>query len=662
MMRSLGMSAALVAAFVMTTGLASAQGGAEPTGPAPAPMAPAPGAAPGAAPAAAPASSGAAVGGQLSWNPQADTGQKKGEEKKEKKPKKLAWRGTTLSLDQSVNTQEIGVGSSYLSRDPTYELWYSFKPRYYVYDQGDDSVNVNARFDVYQELTNSDSTTYKNEPLFGDIWLNAAWSHKLYVDKKSGYSTTMSLGPRLIFGTSKASRGRGAIMQVGAGGGLNQTVPLAGPDADVFPMIAFTGSAYYTKAIDRCTTACNSSFGYTRQDTGGRTLLSDQLSGGAMVSHQVTAVIAADTSITQKLKLGLSYIWVLQWTYDVGSQPANVATQSGSTAPSNIDSPTNHRVLPWVAAELDYDLFDELSLSLGYYNATNQIGPDGNRRNPILEPRRAHVLHRHGQPRSAVPARRRREGRQRRGQGQDDARADLRPGQQRREHALLIDRSVRFDRAWSAWSNSAMALLRALCGVVAFGLLAVPAARAQSGTAPSGSAAPSPAPSGSAAPSGAAAPSTSAAPKPAGVTGGYAWTDKPRARPARRARRRKFDASAPIATFPGFRMLPDGRSQVFVSISKSVDVQVRRSAGRVVYVLGGSVVAIRNNTNALVTTWFKTPLARARLSRARGGAELVLELRQAVEPTFRIATLPGGWITLEVTLPAPTPAAATAQP
>lgn len=381
--RSFGMGVALVAAFSMTTGLASAQGGAEPTGPAPAP-ATAPAAPAAAAPAPAPATG--TAGGQLSWNSQADTGAKKSEETKEKKPKTVPWHGTTLSLDQSVNTQELGVGSNYQSRDPTYELWYSFRPRYYVYENDTDAINVNARFDVYTELTNSDSTTTQREPLLGDIWLNAGWSHKLYNDKKSGYSTTLSLGPRAIFGVSKASRGRGSIMQLGGGGGLTQTVPLAGPKSDVFPVEAFSGSVFYTKAINRCTTACNSSFGYTRQDSGGRTLISDQLSGSAMTSDQVTAVLGADTSITDKLKLGLSYIWILQYTYDISSQPAAVTTPTGPTSPTANTDPQHYRVLPWVSAELDYDLFDELSLSLGYYNATLQNGPDGQHRNPLWSP------------------------------------------------------------------------------------------------------------------------------------------------------------------------------------------------------------------------------------------------------------------------------------
>lgn len=194
-----------------------------------------------------------------------------------------------------------------------------------------------------------------------------------------------------------------------------------------------------------------------------------------------------------------------------------------------------------------------------------------------------------------------------------------------------------------------MAVARAFVVALALGFLVVPLARAQTAPAapPAGATPPgAPAPSGSAAP----------APKPPGVTGGYSWSDKKarkgRARPHAR-RRLKFDPAAPIATFPGFRMLPDGRSLVFVSVSKVVGVEVRRSGNRVAYVLSGADVAVRNNTNALVTTWFDTPLSRARLQPAKGGAQLVLELREAADPTYRVNKLANGWMTLEVVLPAP---------
>lgn len=163
-----------------------------------------------------------------------------------------------------------------------------------------------------------------------------------------------------------------------------------------------------------------------------------------------------------------------------------------------------------------------------------------------------------------------------------------------------------------------------------------PARTRGSSTAPAGSAA------GSAAPA-----------KPTAPMRGYSWTDKHRHRGHHKRVHLHFDPNAPIATFPGFRMLPGGRSMVWVSVDHQVPVQVHRAAGRITYVLSGAQVSIRNNTNALITTYFDTPLSRARLVPVKQGTEVVLELREKVEPSYKVLSGPAGSMVLQVTLPPP---------
>jgi len=161
-----------------------------------------------------------------------------------------------------------------------------------------------------------------------------------------------------------------------------------------------------------------------------------------------------------------------------------------------------------------------------------------------------------------------------------------------------------------------------------------------------GTAAPAPAPADPAAPGGSAAP---AEPKKPTTTPGYSWTDKPKK--TRWVKRKKIDPNTPLATYPGFRMLKDGRSEVWVQISKKVTVTPSIAAGHATFVLSGVDVGIHNNTNPLVTEYFDTPLARARLKRDGNGAQLVLELREAVSPTHRVVDGPAGTMILYVGLP-----------
>lgn len=319
--------------------------------------------------------------------PNADTGvQETGAQKARKPARRLPFHDSTFFIDQSVSTQTVGVGSDYLSRDPVYELWYSFRPRYYFYETESDALNVNARFDVFQELTNSDTTTHEHELLLGDTWLNGVYEHWFVRDERSGYATKISAGPRLIFGTSKASQAAGTVMQVGAGGGITQTLPMRGPYKDSFQTLSLIGNAYYSKLINRCTTPCNPGFSYTRQDTGGRTLISDQVSGAALVNHQIITSIGTDVDIIKKLHFSASYIWVLQWFYPIDDQALPVMTATGPVLPSSIDDPQTFRVSPWILASLDFSPIEEMSLSFGYYNYANQIGPDGQRRSPLWSP------------------------------------------------------------------------------------------------------------------------------------------------------------------------------------------------------------------------------------------------------------------------------------
>jgi hypothetical protein len=66
-----------------------------------------------------------------------------------------------------------------------------------------------------------------------------------------------------------------------------------------------------------------------------------------------------------------------------------------------------------------------------------------------------------------------------------------------------------------------------------------------------------PAPSGSAPASG----DKAEEPKKPSTTPGYSWTDKPQKRWVRK-KKKKLDPNAPIATYPSFRMLKDGRNEV----------------------------------------------------------------------------------------------------
>ncbi len=120
----------------------------------------------------------------------------------------------------------------------------------------------------------------------------------------------------------------------------------------------------------------------------------------------------------------------------------------------------------------------------------------------------------------------------------------------------------------------------------------------------------------------------------------------------RRRRGKRIDPNLAIATYPGFRMLPDGSAEVWVHLSKSVTLQARQAEGRVTFVLSDTYVRTWNNTHALVTTHFNTPISRVRLRRGKKGTSLLtLDLREKAALKARIVPGPRGTTYLRIAIP-----------
>ncbi|MCU0692949.1 MAG: hypothetical protein MUF54_16245, partial [Polyangiaceae bacterium] len=207
-MRLFGIGAALgAAAFVLTlaSGALAQPTTDEPTGPAPA-TSPGPGVS-------------LTIGGGISAAPagQRDEAVRENETAdKDTAEKKLPWRGSQFIIGQSATTQTVGIGEDFNSKNSVYELSFTLQPRYYVYDGGDHTVNVNARIALAQELTNSDTTTREREVLFENTTLNAVYGYEIYKDD-AGYVTSVSAGPRLVFPTARDSWNSGQRLQLGVG-------------------------------------------------------------------------------------------------------------------------------------------------------------------------------------------------------------------------------------------------------------------------------------------------------------------------------------------------------------------------------------------------------------------------------------------------------------
>jgi hypothetical protein len=107
----------------------------------------------------------------------------------------------------------------------------------------------------------------------------------------------------------------------------------------------------------------------------------------------------------------------------------------------------------------------------------------------------------------------------------------------------------------------------------------------------------------------------------------------------------------PVATLPGFEILPDGGSRLFVEITRAVNVEERRSERVLTYILKGTRVIYRNNENSLVTVHFNTPVTRARLLPSGGDLLFSVDLRADAAPAWKMVNEGDGTATLQVDFP-----------
>jgi hypothetical protein len=296
-----------------------------------------------------------------------------------RKDSKDPFRGSILTLDQSITTQTIGIGPNPQTYTPYYQLWLSFRPRYYITDH----LIVSARVDFYKELTNSavgETTTDYREDVFGDLWTN------LVYDTTVGKSenTKVNAGLRFLWPLSKVSQGEGIYVQAGVTAGISQKVPIHDASAPFLNNIQFKLGAWYNHPFSNSTTPNNPNFTYVRQDTDDQSVISNQLAGNPLIDHQLLISTEAALQITPRVDFALDFILVNQWHYPAPGNGNNcVQTESGTAcAPSmEVDgADVNFTQNTWVVAALSWDVFDQLTLGLGYFNLNNELNAEGQNR------------------------------------------------------------------------------------------------------------------------------------------------------------------------------------------------------------------------------------------------------------------------------------------
>jgi len=279
-------------------------------------------------------------------------------------------RGSTFIFDQSATTSTVYLENGQQSRVPFYGWWMSLRPRWNFTDK----LSLRARFDYYKEFTNQETTTYKNEDVFGDIWTDFVYSSPLSETGRLK-NTKVSLGARALWPVSKESRAQGTFITLGALAGVSQKIDIRGENAKALNSARLGLSFTYLHAFTQDTTAATQNLSLPSQDFDGRPLFSSQLTGQTLAQHTLYAIVDTGLQITPKLGFTLDWILINNWHYQPTATTVNIAT---GPAPLVNQQPDNQFTqLGWFLTDFEYEVIPEISLGLGYYNLANTVGPNG---------------------------------------------------------------------------------------------------------------------------------------------------------------------------------------------------------------------------------------------------------------------------------------------
>jgi hypothetical protein len=332
--------------------------------------------------------------------PQADRPRLPVEESKtDPEQPKLPWHDTWIILDNSVTAQTIGIGRSYQSSNPTYDLSASFRPRYYFYDAKEEGFYASGRIDVSREFTNSDTTTAQGETVVGgaphgvgasDPTLFTVYRRRLA--KRGDYETTASLwAPVLTLPLSKASQADGTYLGLGAQAWFYQDAPLAGSRATAFKKITFGVVAGYNHTFTKGTTGINSDVAANpelhryRMQPDGRTIPGDQLTGAAFPEHEVRTTLRFVVEVAKDVSWWTDLNYNPTWKYPISDQQGG-SVMGGQVTPLGVANPNTFVTVTGFSTSLFYHVINELTLGVGYSNASVQPGLDGQRRNIFYSP------------------------------------------------------------------------------------------------------------------------------------------------------------------------------------------------------------------------------------------------------------------------------------
>jgi hypothetical protein len=306
--------------------------------------------------------------------PATDTSQAAAEEPK-KKPKPRPFAGTQIYNQNSMTTGTVFRGQQQ-DYNPTIDSTLWLLPRYAI----NDAFQLRGRLIISYEYTNSDTTTYRNEPMLSDTSLQLFYKK---IPEIPGIGVKPMIAANIALPTSKVSRARTLYFTPGVTAQFSKTVEhVAGGE------LMFISSVIYSHPIyNQRVPGVIDERDIQAQRCGAGGACGDLLSGTLNPSDALSYTFLA-TGEWGKFSPALYYLGSSQFAYtpkDINESDVVVGGNPTPVTSGQPQGPTNVRQTHYFSAWLDYNFNPWLTGEVGYWNSRAALTEAGTRGNIIWD-------------------------------------------------------------------------------------------------------------------------------------------------------------------------------------------------------------------------------------------------------------------------------------
>ena len=301
-------------------------------------------------------------------------------------PRRSPFRGSRFDWTHSATTTLLGVGADYQSSSyQVYRQGYSLLLNYFVYDGDAIRVRLSTLPGMDVELTNSDITTTRREPLFRDLPVAIGVNAPLAHNDENLTSTVLSGNLVFIAPTSKMSRAAGSYLTVSPRINVNQQLPLRGAGASFLDDVEVWAQLRYDHLFSRAATPVDSDLNIPRRTAGASApgSLSDVLNGSQVAPNGFRiegSALFSEQLLGRPLMFSISADYTAWVLAGVTESQAAFGTEPVRPDP---DARTVRRMVG-VGIDVTWQVTNFTSLSIGYGNTADLDNVPSN--NPLYTP------------------------------------------------------------------------------------------------------------------------------------------------------------------------------------------------------------------------------------------------------------------------------------